>query len=301
MRRLFPLCFSFLLLMSGASFAFAAACCGGSLASPTLMAGDDRAQISTSYSQVDVAVDHVDARGIWKLSEASQKVETFKLEMARLLTDRWQAGVSLPLLRRSRQGQSESGWGDLSASFAYEALTDWDYHPYRPKGLVFVQITVPTGLSRAESDKGGFDSRGNGFWALGTGALFTKAFGSFDLFSSLEAHRSFSKSFANSNMSGTLHPGWGGSLGLGAGYNTKSWRWGGALTWRSEDPIEVRGTVASAGVTERDTTASLSVSYLQGALWSTTLSYTDQTLFGDPQNTSLGRGLTLLFQRRWAR
>jgi hypothetical protein len=55
------------------------------------------------------------------------------------------------------------------------------------------------------------------------------------------------------------------------------------------------------GNRESFTTASLSLSYLADAQWSGTISYTDQTILGDPKNTSLGKGILFQLQKRWAR
>ncbi len=279
----------------------AAACCGGGFALPSLIAGDDKAQLSSSYSFSEISVDNVDARGIWRKWGQHQNVQTFKLEGAHLLSDRWQAGLSVPILRRTLAGKSYSGLGDVATSVAYEYLPDWDYNPFRPKGIAFLQATAPTGRAKAESEVGGLDSRGNGFWALGLGTILSKAHGSLDGFVSLEGHRSLGKEFRNSQIQGTLEPGWGGSLGFGGGLNTKTLRFGAALTWFYEDPIRVSGNLNFGGSLERYATGVLQASYMASDEWTGTLSYADQTLFGSPVNTSLGRTVALLLQRRWGR
>ncbi len=278
----------------------AAACCGGGFAAPSIIAGDDKAQISTSVSYTQVAIDNVDSNGIWRKWDDHQEVQTYRIEGAHLISDRWQAGLAIPVIQRSRLGQTQSGLGDIATSVAYEYLPDWDYNLYRPKGIGFLQLTLPTGKSRTESDTG-LESRGNGFWALGAGTLLTKAIGVFDIFSSLEVHKSFAKTFSNSQTTGTLNPGWGGNFGLGGGYNFKSWRAGTSLTWTYEDPIAISGSSPSSGSAERYATASLSLSYLANDDWSGSLTYSDQTIIGSPVNTSLGRTVALQVQKRWAR
>ncbi len=206
------------------------------------------------------------------------------------------------MVQRTRMDSNYSGLGDVASMIGYEYLPDWDYNPYRPKGIGFLQITLPTGKSRADSEVGGLDSRGNGFWALGLGTLLTKTLGKWDVFSSLEVHRSFDKAVSNSQISGTLKPGLGGSLGVGGGFNFKDYRVGSSVTWNYEDPIDIDTSQSRiSGATERYATAVLSASYLASDEWAGTLSYSDQTLFGSPVNTSLGRGLALQVQRRWGR
>lgn len=125
-----------------------AACCGGAFASPSIIAGDEKAQLTTSYSFMEVVVDSVDSRGYWHKWDDHQRVQTFKIEGAHLISDRWQIGFTLPVIERSRLDQSYSGLGDISTSLAYEYLPDWNYNPIRPKGIGFLQVTLPTGKSR---------------------------------------------------------------------------------------------------------------------------------------------------------
>jgi hypothetical protein len=302
MKLKFKLYFSFILICFSAQKSFSAACCGGGFAAPSIIAGDDKAQLTTSYSATEVSVDNVDSQGFWRRWDTHQKVQTFRLEGAHIFKDRWQAGFALPIIQRSRQNENYSGLGDTSLSLGYEYLPDWNYNPYRPKGIGFLQITLPTGKSKADSDVGGLDSRGNGFWAIGAGTLLTKALGHWDIFTSIEVHRSFEKAINNLNFTGTLKPGYGSNLGLGLGYNLKDYRFGSSLTWTYEDPINsISADSFHAGAVERYATAVASASYLASDEWSGTLSYSDQTLFGSPINTSLGRGLALQIQRRWGR
>lgn len=292
-----------LLSVLGASSAKAAACCGGGFAAPSIIAGDDKAQLTTSYSGTEVVIDNVDSQGIWRKWDTHQKVQTFKIEGAHVFWDRYQVGLSIPVLQRTRESLNYSGLGDVSTSLGYEYLPDWDYNPLRPKGIGFLQLTLPTGKSKADSEVGGLDSRGNGFWAFGAGTLLTKTWSKYDAFVSLEAHRSFSKDVANSQFQGKLEPGYGGNFGMGAGYNVKDYRFGSSFTWTYEDALRTISTTGTTndGSIERYATGVLSASYMANDEWSGTLSYSDQTLFGSPVNTSLGRGVAMQLQRRWGR
>ncbi len=294
-------CFSLLFLAPNVGYG--AACCGGGFATPAIISGDDKAQLTSSISSTEVIVDNVDSNGIWRTWDNHQKVQTLKIEAAHIFWDRYQAGFSMPIIQRSRDGQNYSGLGDVSASLGYEYLPDWNYNPWRPKGIGYLQLTFPTGKSRADSEVGGLDSRGNGFWAFSVGTLLTKSWSRFDSYLSFDIHRSFGKEISNLQFSGNLEPGFGGNLGLGLGYNFKDYRLGSGVTWTYEDPIQTKSNsgVADNGFVERYATALFSASYLASDQWSGTFSYTDQTLFGSPVNTSLGRGVLLQIQRRWSR
>ncbi|MGE0526535.1 MAG: serine protease spb1 [Bdellovibrionales bacterium] len=297
---LFPLPLLLLLLLLSPN-TWAAACCGGGFAAPSLIVGDDKAQLTASYGYSRVT-DDVGTDSLWRRRGSRETTETLKLEGAHVFADRWQAGLSVPVVKRSRAGDSSSGLGDVSGTLGYEYLPDWDYNPWRPRGLGFFQLTLPTGRSINESDATyQLDARGRGFWALGVGTILTKILGRWDLYSSLDAHRSFDKSFSNSQSSGRLKPGFGGNFGLGAGYSRSALRLGAGLTWTYEDPIDVEGTTPSEGSPQRYATATLTASYLFPEELAATISYADQTLFGDPVNTTLGRGVMIFVQKRWLR
>lgn len=303
MKPSFLLSFSFsgFVLLTLPQVVWGAACCGGGFAAPSIISGDEKAQITTSYSLTEVTINNVDSRGIWRKWDEKQQVMVMQLEGAHLISDRWQMGMALPVIQRSHFNEQHSGLGDVSVSLGYEYLTNWDYNPLKPKGIGFIQVTLPTGRSKAESEIGGLDSRGNGFWSLGVGTLLSKTLGTFDVFGIANVRHSFSKSISGRYVQGTLQPGWGGSVGVGAGYNIKAFRVGTSLTWFYEDPIDIEGSTTYLGSVERYATAMFSISYLSSTQWATTVSYLDQTLFGSPINTSLGRTISVLVQKKWNR
>lgn len=293
--------FLFSLVQLFALNSFGAACCGGGFAAPSLIVGDDKAQITTTYSYSQIT-DDVGTDALWRKRNSRETNETFKLDASHIFNDRWQAGLSVPVIRRSLSNESSSGLGDIAGTIGYEYLPDWDYNPWRPRGLGYIQLTLPTGTSINESDSMyQLDSRGRGFLAIGAGTLLSKVISRWDLFSSIDIHRSFNKKFSNSQTEGTLKPGYGGNIGLGGGYNLAVLRFGAGLTWTYEDPVDVTGPTSSNGSPQRYATATLLVSYLFKNEWSGTVAYSDQTLFGNPLNTSLGRGTMVFLQKRWLR
>lgn len=299
------LVFSTVLLFSY-STAFSAACCGGGLSIPSIIAGDDRAQMSISYGAAVVVVDNVDNAGYWHRWENHQETLTMKIEGARIVSDRWQMGFSVPIMTRELGEKKYSGLGDVSGSLSYEYLPDWDYHPLRPKGIGFVQLNVPVSKSRVASDVGGLDSRGAGFWGLGVGTLLTKSWITWDVFSVLEWHWQREKTISSTLFQGRAVPGSGRSVSVGSGYNWKTYRLGLSLSETQEDPIELVGNETMLNARqfqnfEQWSTATLSFAYLNSEEWSYSVNYIDQTLFGQPMNTSLGKGISLQIQKRWLR
>jgi len=281
--------------------ALASACCGGAFSVPSIITSDDAGQLSTTFSQSQIAVD-VSANGVWRKRDFSDVSQVFKIEAAHIFADRYQAGFSLPVQTRARegvQGGKASGLGDIALQGAYEYLPDWDYNPYRPKGLGFLTLTLPTGksLEEALTEDAGLSARGRGFWALGAGTVLTKSYRAWDFNSTFEVHRSFAKSVNDLTMT----PGNGGSISVGTGWNSAAWRIGGAISWNHEDAVKVSGVTNSEGSDQRYATGTLVASYLFPQSWTGLVSYSDQTLFGNPSTTALSKSAMVLLQKRWAR
>ncbi len=279
----------------------ASACCGGSFASPATITGDDKAHFSSSISYSEIKSD-VGANGLWRRRSENESSQTLRLEGAHILSDRWQAGIGVPIIQRQRADDRSAGLGDIATQIGYEYLPELEYSAWKPKGIGYLQLTAPTGRSIYESqDSFGLDSRGRGFWALGMGTILTKALARWDLFLRGELHRAREKNVNNTQVQGTLKPGWGGNLTIGAGYNTQRLRFGTNLGWNYEDPVDLLGPTNLEGQAQRFATLTLMASYLADEKWSATLSYADQTLFGSPSNTSLAQTVLLQVQRRWER
>jgi len=282
---------SILLFSFFSARAFGAACCGGSLAAPAMIAGDDRAQVSAVYSHARIT-DDVYSDGTWHSRQSPEFTETWTLEGAHVFADRWQAGASVPLVKREKNERSSTGLGDVAGTVGYEYLPDWDYNPARPKGVGFVQVTAPTGTSIHEANDP-MEARGRGFWALGAGTVLSKSWGRWDAMTLLSVRRSFPKNY--------LTPGWGGVLSAGGGYNWRSLRAGGGLLWNYEDPVRAGGRFNTQGSAQRFASGMISLSYSLSKSWLGTVSYLDQTWFGSPVNANLQRSVQMQIQYKVAR
>ena len=297
---------AFLLLSSPA--VHAASCCGGGFAVPSLITGDDTAQATVSLSQSQV-VDDVFENGKWAKRSSPEFAQNLKADYAHLISDRWQVGGGIPLVRRERETSSNRdeswGLGDASVDAAYEFLPEWEYSVWKPKGTSYLQLTAPTGKSANEStqNSAALDVTGRGFWSLGTGAVLTKIVYPFDFQSTLEVHRSFDRTVGSSSSGGDLKlsPGWGGSLYVGSGWSYRDYRFGAGLSWNYEDAIRVSGAAESDGSLQRYATGVLQAAYMISDEWAANATYSDQTLFGVPNNTTLSRTALVSLQKRWPR
>ena len=292
----------FVALLFLPAMARAAACCGGGLPVPALVLGDEKANLSSTFSYATVGTD-VNAEGIWKHRQITEQAQTLRMDSAHVIADRFQAGASVPIVRRARNEDTRTGLGDVALNAGYEFLPEWDYSPWKPRGLSYIQLTLPTGRSIYEaSDVNQLDNTGRGFWALGAGAAFTKIRGPYDGVLLVDLHRSFGRE-VRGTPAGDLQisPGWGGTLTLGAGRSFKDVRVGGSLAWIYEDATQVSGGSLPDGALSRYASAALSLIYSPTPDWSASVAYTDQSLFGAPTNTPLARGVTVSYQRRFPR
>jgi hypothetical protein len=288
---------------------WAAPCCGGAANIPSLISGDDQAQISTTLSSSQVVAEAPVGGGIkYRKPNDNETAQTLKLDAAALLSDRWQAGITVPITRRYRaRGANEVsayGLGDLSLSAGYEALPDWSYSAWRPKAIVFLSTTFPTGGSIYDAKElYRIDSRGRGFYSISVGALIIKNFGIWDSSFVVEGHRAFSRTLESDEGELKLNPGWGGSGTLAAGVSP----WGGdfrlglSLSPSFESPISTEGIISGQGEKVSLWTSAVQLSYMINELTSLSLTYSDQTLIKASDNSALNHSFAFLVQKRWER
>ncbi len=289
------------------SYAVAAACCGGGFALPSIITNDDNMQISTSFAESKVDTD-VFSNGNWQKRTNNDVTQSFKIDAAHLISDRWQVGLSTNIIKRSRDGSmggSEQTLGDSTVSIGYEALPDWDYNPYRPHIVTFTSLNIPTGKSIYESDTG-IGSSGRGFWALTIGSVLNKSWGNWDTNATIEIHKGITKSIRTADFDGQAQPGFGHSYSFGGGYSLRNLRFGTSIAWNYEDPIKLisssnTNTANIPAAEQRFATGSAIISYMPSNDLSLALSYSDQTIFGDPTNTTLSKTVSFLLQKKWAR
>ncbi|MBC7386967.1 MAG: hypothetical protein H7301_12510 [Cryobacterium sp.] len=300
-----------------ATDANAAPCCSGSSAIPAMITGDDRAQISASFSHATVIGDAFEG-GLpqFRSSDQSETTNFFRLDGARLISDRMQVGAGLSLLSRqfstpsSHAGKSLPG--DLILNFAYEALPEWEYSEWKPRGHVFIATTIPTGRSIYEANEPGLiDSTGKGFFRIAMGAILTKRWDLWDASFITEIHRSLPRTFpptASDPDPLRVDAGFGGSFALGMGYSPGggNFRFGIRLQPSFNQPKErttLTGVTKSSRSQVIDT--SLEASYLLsdqgGGTWTGFGNFNDQTLIGPAVSSTLNRTIALGIQHRWDR
>lgn len=284
----------------------AAPCCSSRTAAPAIISGDDQARLALSTSQATVIGDAPDEGiAVFRSGNVSEVTQLLRLDGSMILTDRFQLGLGVPLIRRQVRSATSKAeatrLGDLSLSSAYEALPEWTYSTWKPKGFVFAQLTLPTGRSLYESTAtNAVDATGRGFFSVSSGGLFTKSWERWDAFLLPELHYSFTRTFE----SVTVAPGFGASIAVGGGFSPESGssRYGIRIQPAFDQGKQVRadGGESRSGA-QKSWTVSLDWSYLLSADWSFQVSYADQTLLGPARNSTLSRTFLLGVQRSWQR
>ncbi len=290
---------------------WASACCARSSAAPTLILGEDQAQLSFGASVGNVvALADSEGAAIFGGPGKTDKTQTYRLEGALLLSDRYQVGGSFSLVQHqvAQNGSQDHsiGTGDTRMSAAYEFMPLWSYSKWKPQGFIFSVVTLPTGGSVYEAQSPfASDVTGNGFYSISIGSIFVKHWAFFDAFLMPEIHYSFPRTFQTSSNKFQVFPGFGGSIGFGVGVSPGggNLRMGLRIQPRLDQPraIPTLDSPFEGSLHVGNCDVGFDLSYLISASDTAMMSYVDQTLLGPAMNSNLTRNFSVNFQHRWER
>lgn len=282
---------------------FAASCCGGGSAIPSLITGDNEAQFSITQSYANiVGKTYSKNRNIFYSDNKSYKTLTTSIKSARLITPLLQIGLGISILHKNhREGskkESKTHLGDSDLSLAYEFLPDTFYSKWRPRGFLYLKHTFPTGRSSHESTyKLLTDVTGRGQHLSSFGLVFTKVFKSIDWQFSGEYKNLHEAQINNIKISNSA----GGSIGLNIGYSPSNgpirMEFGVTRNHFDKKEIQINGSTQKS-TREQYWDFDLNASYMINDS-TFTLSYLDQTLIGSVENTTLSRKISISWLERW--
>lgn len=290
----------FFVLLSRLSWG--AACCSSGGGNSNLIVGDDAATlgISMAFSRV---IGNVSADGvsIFRASSDREWIHTYTLDAAYMISDRWQLGAAIPLVRHFRDtGEvqaSSLGWGDASLFSAFEAIPEYSYSNWKPRLFVFGQLRLPTGQNvHASTASFAIDAHGKGFWTPTLGLVLVKVWDGWDLAVRAAAGHGIGRHFATPTGQRWVQPGWEGALTLAGGWSPSAtaWRFGLSLAPTFE-------TASNVGSSKLLWELNVEASYLIDRIYLVNFGYLDQTIFGPARNVTLNRGLFLGLRRKWER
>ena len=294
--------------------AHAAPCCAGGGSLPAMITGDEASQLTLTTSAGTVIGD-APAEGIpvFRSSRVRETSQLLKLDAATVFSgafDRWQAGVSVPMLRhdywRATSGSNSAmAPGDVQLGTAFEFLPEWSYSEWKPKGFVFAQLTLPTGRSIYESTAtDAVDVTGKGFTTASAGVILVKRWSVWDASLSAQVSHSMGRDFAALPGGEPLSvaPFWGASAGASVGWSRGAFRAGLRL---QPTYVQALTTTAPSSVSVSSCKLTwdtgLDLTWLVHDDWSLSGAYVDQTLLGPAVNASLSRTVAVTLLHRWPR
>lgn len=290
----------FLTLLSlsfgASSSAWAAPCCGGHVALPSLLSGYEHYRFNSSFS-VSRIIGDAPEHGVpvFRKGDDQAQSQTFSLSASALLSDRFQVGFSFPISLNTSKPR------DLELSSALEVGNLKTTHALHPRFYFFQQLSVPTGTSIYESsDLSRGDVTGTGFvkTSMGLVALGTRR--KWDGFTSMRIGYNVPREFGDAHL--RVSPGGTADIGVGLGYSlTGSWRIGGSIQALVNEARVIENK--SNTMTSSSTLVwpiQLQVAWFRNSNSTFDVSYLDETLIGPVKNTTLSRALHLSFSYRWA-
>lgn len=277
--------------------AFAAACCSSQSAAPSVITGDERTRFSLASTASQVIADAPpEGLSVFRESKDFENSIAQTLSAATLVSDRFQVGSALTWLHRGAHAgdPSQSGVSQWTIGGAYEAVTDWTYHPIRPKVVTFVSYSVPFGSSIYDTGSNGSAASpafGTGFQRLTVGAIALKQMHPWDFSWTVEAHRSISRTFSGGGAPEfTVIPGWGGSSLANGGHVWGPHRAGMRMGYELDQGRRIQSASnASVGKTQSRVSVGFDYAYTFENEMLVAAHYTDQTLLGPSRNVALSR------------
>ena len=285
-------------------FALAASCCGGGSAFPGVVTGDYKGQLTSTLIQGEVIADAINGEYFKREEPGNDTSKTVILQTAWVLKEAWQASLTVPVIERKKvigsTSEGSTGLGDISLGLNYEILPELTYSWWKPRGFSFFTLHLPTSPSKYETtDSFNTEARGDGFYALSTGVLFTRTLGSFDLLAGASLRYRLNRSIQSKEIKpGTTH-----TIAIGSGYNlpNSNYRLGLTVEKQHTSSYQIFSEEQNSTTSNIDVwNTTITANYLIQLEWMVALNYSDQTLLGPANNSPLERSIGVQLQKRWS-
>ena len=280
---------------------------------PGLMTGDQAAQVSVSASSAgEYALSETSGAVLETPPELRQQTTRMRIDASTLLSDYWQAGAGTSWVVRPAPSayEGESGanlLGDTQLNVSYEALPEFTYSRWKPRGFVFAQLTLPTGRSIHEAQSYALnDVSGQGVYALAVGASFTKNWGLIDAYANPMAQWSFGRDLEATPLNGDVSLGatWGATALAGLGVNPGSGMF--RIGARLLASYTAGRSILSGGLSSHSdgqwlVEPALEASALLSNAWTVAATASDNGMLGLSRNVGLSRAVSLSVVHHWER
>lgn len=297
--------FYFILFFFILTKSYAASCCGGGSSFPGLITGDYKAQVGFSVSQQNELGKAYDEGNYVYYEKNKKRIrQNYSLYMSSMISERAQIGAKATFIHTDYKNpslsESESIIGDSEVSFGYEFLQERSFSWWRPRGFIFTATTIPTGKSNYDSKTSLYsDVSGKDQWAQSLGLSFIKIIRTWDLLSLMQVGNRFAANKGDTKISDSQF--FSTLIGAGISPFNSAFRLGINLSYFQESSKEVHfGSKLIRTQKEYYYEMTSSLSYAYDPDFSITLNYSDQSILGPAQNTTISRSVGMLFHKRWS-
>lgn len=279
-------------LLLSAKGIYANSCCGQSVANFKVLHRYEDMSLSwaQTYSQtLGRMYQDPHAFYVWS-NDKARTVHQSSLFFAKTLSERWQVlghFGAMKIKYQDRGGAEEAThFNDSLVGVTYEALPEYTYHPLKPVVHISGLLLVPTGHSIYDENSLTEGAGVSGFnqWGPGLGLTLFKVWSPWQLQIQCKSLMLMAKDFANAQVSHFFE----NTLSAFLTYNTSFWdlSWTVGSIWTQVTRKKLNGILAQDSVV---TTSTLSVNKVIDEHWSSSLSYSDQSLVGQSTNTLINQ------------
>lgn len=179
----------------------ASSCCGGGSSSSMIITSDNQKEFSFGIAhRSDIGQTNNSAQSTFNNDQIVDQKQTLSLSAGFLLKDYWQlalkTGIAKKTVHKSGLKETNQGLTEVEAQGTYEYLPEYNYHPYKPRGFIFVKVSIPTSKSIYDSESRILsDVRGSGLYSLTLGNFLFKKTNDFTFKLGLDLTHTFGGNF----------------------------------------------------------------------------------------------------------
>lgn len=281
--------------------ALASSCCGQSNSGVPLLSMGQEFFLSSSLS-------HSESMGrvysgeeffVWDGKQRSQ--QSLSLNSAAMINDRSQWAFTTAVVTGSftdnNQSSSRTHLADSSLVYTYEVLPEYEYSKWKPVVYLSGLINLPTGNSiYSESNLSeGADVTGFDQWGAGFVLSLKKAYFPLQIISQFKVLKLFGRAFDQVRVSDFIDSSASLQLSYASSFYQLSFLTGLSYSQLSERRI----SPGSRSEKSESTSVNLGIQRSFANETAISLNYSDQTWLGKPQNTLLGKSISLNFQKNY--
>lgn len=290
--------FIVLAMFSCAVKSYASSCCGQSSSSYTILFLGQKSALNlgTGLTQVEGRVlSGSNDFYIWGQEKKAYK-KRLSLDFAYSVSSRHQVFSKLSFFKNTYEdsfgSSNDNSMSDMALGYSYEILPEYTYSKWKPVVYLSSFINLPFGVSAYDSSSlsEGAGVTGHNQFGAGLGVSARKVFYPFTVLAQVKVVRLFSDTINNLKVSGFYD----GSASFLLSYASKIGGLGfsSGVTWSYLSQKKFTDGRSSSDSSDSVTLLISAQKVLSDEL-SVSLSYSDQTILGTPQNTLLSKVYSL--------